>query len=226
MLRSISLFTAPNRGVTFINAAKTKGAAVAGLVGHFCSVTSNGVECSNVGVGGVGGTSLHRSLNVILRSARLFATAIVRGVHCNGLSTASSRMCTTTHLTGTSAFVHRLPSNCGAMLANSNTGLDRNRHRLLTVTHTTVTSPPILVLSRTADSVSAHARHVIRSNVSGLVRNHAAFIVTRELSAIEGDSYVVILRRKHVVREKDRSRLVSGGKGCCRLCAKGATWFA
>lgn len=221
ILRSIGLCTRPKRGVTFMNSAKTNGAAVAGLVGQFCSVRSNGVHCSKVGVGGVGGTSLQRSLKVMLRSARLFANAIGSGVHFKGLSTASRRVITTTGLTGTSKFVHELPRKCSAIVAKSKTGLDRKRQRLLTVTHTTMTSPPMLVLSRTADSVSAHARHVVRRDVSQLVRNHAAFIVTRQLSAMHGSSYVVILRRKEVVRENARSRLVRRGNGCCRLCAKG-----
>ncbi len=219
MLRGMSICTRPNRGITFMNTANTNGAAVAGLVGHFCSVTSNGVECSNVGVGGVGGTSLHHSLNVILRRAGLFANAIVSGVHCNELSTASRRYVSTTHLTNTSSFVTELPRNCSAVLAGGNSGLSRKRHRLVTVTHTTITSPPIVVLSRTASSVSAQARTVMRGNVSGLVRNEAMFIVTRHLSAIGGSSIVVILSRNEVVRHNSRRGLVRRGNICCRLCA-------
>ncbi len=219
ILRSMDICTGPKRGITFMNTANTNGAAVAGLVGHFCSVTSNGVHCSNVGVGGVGGSSLEHSLNVILRRAGLFANAIVRGVHCNQLSTASSRYVRTTHLSNTSSFVAHLPGNCRARLSGGNSGLSRNRHRLVTVTHTTITSPPIVVLSRTASDVSAHARTVMRGNVSDLVRNEAIFIVTRELSAIGGSSIVVILSGNEVVRHKDRDRLVTRGKRCCDLCA-------
>lgn len=233
ILSSVSLCTGPNRGVTFINSANTNGAAVAGLLGHFCRVRGKGVHCSKVGVRGVYGNSLHSSLSVILRSARLFANAVRSGVHCNGLSTARRRIMGTTGLTGTSSFVAELPSNCSAIVANSNTGLDRKRERLVTVTETTITSPPILILSRTADSVSAHARRLVRGNVSGLVGNEAAFIVTRHLSAMHGTSTVVILRRNGVVRHNDRSSLVGRRKGCCRLCANrfrlswwGSTIFA
>lgn len=204
-----------------MNSANTKGAAVAGLVGHFCSVRRNGVHCSKVGVAGVGGSSLEHSLKVMLRSARLFAKAVGRGVHCNGLSTASRRMCRTTELTRTSRFVGVLPGKCSAVLDKSNRRLSRKRHRLLSVTETTMTGPPMLVLSRTASDVSAHARDVMRGNVSGLVGNHAMFIVTRQLSAVEGDSTVVMLSRKGVVRENSRRSLVGLGKACCRLCANG-----
>ncbi len=226
ILGGVDLCTGPNRGVTFINSANTNGAAVAGLVGHFCSISRNRVLVSNIGVGGCSESCLERRVTIILRSARLFANAIVRGVHCNELSTASRRMVTTTGATSTRSFVVQLTSNCSAILRLSNTGLSRNRERLLGVTETTVSGTPVLVLSRTASDISAHARQRVRRNVSELVGGHAAFIVTRQLSAMEGTGTVVILRRNRVVRHNSRSSLLTVGNECCRLCANLArlTW--
>lgn len=224
VLGKISLRTPTKGGVTLMNTAKTKGAAVLGLLPHFFSVRSKRVAVSGRPVSQVRHGDLHHSVTVILRSARLFANAMQRGVHFKHLDTASSRMITTTHLATTRSFVGHLPRKCSALLRGSKTGLDRKRQRLLGVTHTTITSPTVLLLSRTADGVSAHDRVLVRQKLSRLVRKHADLVVTRHLSAVHGTSAVLMLRRKRVVRRNDRRRLLTLGKGCCSLGRRRFGW--
>lgn len=78
--------------------------------------------------------------------------------------------------------------------------------------------PPVLVLSRTASSVSAEARVGVRRTFTGLVRKEAAFVITRHLSAVHRTSIVLMVGSKGVVRRKGRRMLVGGRNFCRRLC--------
>lgn len=66
---SFSTSIGRNRGVTVINPAKTKGAAVVGLLVHFCSIGKNSVGVSKRSIQSFGEDRLHRVFKVILRSA-------------------------------------------------------------------------------------------------------------------------------------------------------------
>lgn len=68
LVYSISFATRPNRGVTIIKAANTNGAALVGLLVHFCRVSNNHVALSNISAHRVSHNRLHRRFNVILRS--------------------------------------------------------------------------------------------------------------------------------------------------------------
>lgn len=117
------------------------------------------------------------------------------------------------------------------MVDRSNNGLDRKRGRLLYVTETVLAGPSVLVLSRTASSVSALARVHIRGTFTGVVGNGADFIITRELSAVGRDSIVLIVGSNGVVRRNARRRLLTGSKFCGGLCGdrftgRWARWLA
>lgn len=211
--------TRPNRAVNLYNPAKTKGDAVVGLLAHCCSVSTKTVLVSNRGVLSIRRSDLHRRINVILRRPFLFSSAILGGLHCTHLRTDRTSYVRTTGRTGTRSFVLHLPRNCSALLARQNDGLDRNRHRLLAVTHVVITGPHLIVLSRTADGISAHARTGVRRTLGHLVTKHADFIVTRHLDAVHRTSGVLILGTKTLIRRNARSRLLSLHKLCCSLCA-------
>lgn len=66
---SFSTSIGSNRGVTVMNPANTKGAAVIGLLVEFCSLGNKDVGMSNCSVGSFGEDDLERVFNVILRSA-------------------------------------------------------------------------------------------------------------------------------------------------------------
>lgn len=223
VLGLISLRIRPNDAITLINPANTNGAAVVGLLSHFCSITRNSIAVSNRSIHSIALRSLHQRVNIVLRSAFVFSNGIHRGVHCNGLSTASTRVRTTTGTIRTRRFVVSLPGKCSAIIRRHNSALSTNRHRLVTFTHILLTSPHVLVLSRTASGVSAHARRTLRTKLGRLLGKHADFVVTRQLSAVRGTSVVYCVSRKRVVRRNGRTRLLTGHNTCCHLCSSRCT---
>ncbi len=225
VLSRLSLRVPTNGGVTLINRSNNNGAAVYSLVPHFCRVLSNSLAVSNISVHSVGLGSLHSRVNIIRRSICLFSNDIHRGVRCKGPKTDSRRVVGTTGVTNTSRFVDALPSNCSACINRHNIGLSNKRGRHVDVTHIFLGGPPVLLLSRTADTLSGRDRHLIRGSLRHLSGNHAALAVTRHLAAVGGTGGVVIFKGGNVVRANARSRLLTGGKACTRLCGASFGWL-
>lgn len=159
----------------------------------------------------------------MFRSIALFGASITRGVHLNGGNTASRRILITTGLTGYSRFIRGLTGNCSARVNRGNYGLSNNRHREVSVTHTFLGGTPVVLLSRTATSLSIRGRALVRATLSGLVRGGAMVIVTREVEAIRGTSGVMILSSKGVTRYSAPSGLVRGSDVFGRVARLRAT---
>lgn len=203
--------------MTLINRSKSKGDALISLLPHFCSISGKDVAVSKASIHSTALCSLHDLVKGIGRRTVLFGSAFFGGVSFKIRKTALRRIRRTTHVTGTRSFVVTDRSKCSAGVNSHNNGLSNKRHRHVDVTHTVLGGPPVLVLSRTASTLSARSRHLIRRTLRGLVHGHAAVIVTRQLSAVHGTSRVYIVRRKRVIRHKQRRRLVTLSKCCGEL---------
>lgn len=217
IVSNVSFSVGHKRAITLIKPSKNNGSALDRLIPHFCSIATNSVLVSNISVHSCARRDLHTRVDIMSRSAILFGSAVRNGVTVNGTKTSRRRVIRTTQVTGTSYFVARTPRNCQAGVNSHNIGLSNNRQRHLSVTHTILGGPSVLVLSRTASTLSARDRGLIRSTLGGLLRNHASMIVTRHLDAVRGTSGVVIISRKHVTRRNARTRLVTHKKVCTGL---------
>lgn len=225
MLGSVGLIVPGKGAVTLIKRDNDKGDAVLSLVPHCCSMRRNRILVSNVGIGSLTMRSLHRLVNGMGRRTVLFGTDFGSGVHFNGASTASRSVTGTTGVTGTCRFVAGSRRNFSAKVNSHNNELSKNRHRHIDVTHTVLGGPPVLVLSRTASTLSARDRHLIRSTLRGLVGAHAAITMTRQLDAVGRTSRVYMLRRNEVIRHNARRRLVAGSKCCGGLRSVRRIWW-
>lgn len=149
----------PTKGsITLINPSNNKGAAVYSLLPHFCSMANKHIAMSKRSVQSLALGDLEDRVNIIRRSICLFSNSVHSGVTCNGPSTARRRVVRTTGYTGVRSFVVRLPSRCSAFINRHNTELSNNRGRHVSVTHIFLGGPPVLVLSRTADTLSGRDR--------------------------------------------------------------------
>lgn len=215
----------PGKGaVTLINRSNSKGSALISLMPHCRSMSRNTLLVSNGGIGSMSVRDLHSLVNGMGRRTVLFGSAFCGGVAFNMRGTAVRRMVRTTGVTGTRSFVVRARGKCSAVVNSHKKHLSNNRHRHIDVTHTVLGGPPVLVLSRTASTLSARSRHLIRRTLRHLVGSHAAVTVTRELDAVGGTSRVYMLCRNSVMREKARSRLVTLGKCCGGLGSVRSLW--
>lgn len=209
ILRSVAL-TVPGKGaVTLINTSKTNGSALTSLVTQFCSPARKGVLLSKLSLQRFSVDSMHREVTVIDRRAFVFGAAMHGGVTCKLDRIESRRICRTTHLTGTLRFVRSLPRGLRAILNSHKIELSNKRHRQVTVTETLLEGPRVLVLSRTADTLSSMSRQLVRRSLRGLSLNEAIVAVTRHLSAVERTSGIMMVRRKGVIRRNACERLLS-----------------
>lgn len=209
----------PTKGaITLIKHSNSNGSAVTDLVAHFCSVSRNRVLVSNRSLHRCALTSLHGRITLISRGIRLFGSAITGGVTCTQARRCDHRRVRrTTHVTCTVSFVGGVSGNLSAIVNRGNILLSNNRHRHVTVTQTLLHSDPVLVLSRTASTLSARSRHTVRTTLSRLRGGHASLIVTRHLSAVRGTSRVIIIRSNIVIRHNARGSLLRRHNICTRL---------
>lgn len=214
ILRKVSIVLSQGSLATLINPSKDKGDAMVGLYTHFCSPAGKHVLFNKMPMQRVRPRGLVDHVSVIFRSICLFRSDVHGGVQFNGDSTASRRVMTTTGGTYYRSFVVRLPRNCSAVIKRKNYALSNNRGRQLSVTHTVLGSTRVILLSRTATSLSPRGRMRVRGTVSALVGKQAIVIVTRHLGAVVKTSRVIILSSKGIRRRNARSRLVYQSNLC------------
>lgn len=218
VLQSISLQMRPKRRITVIKPSNDNGSALTDLVLQLCSPSHNLVYVSKISVQSCARTSLQSRVDIILRSDLLFTTAVNRGVTCNGPGTATTSVHLTTRLTGTRRFVRHLPRNCSALINRQKIALSNNRHRHVSVTHTTIHRSPVLLLSRPAAKLSGSGRHAMVRTLRQITRHSAALVVARSLALTTGTSRVVCVRQNRVLRHNARPSLVRHRKTCTTLC--------
>ncbi len=224
VLSGVRLAVPGNGVVTMIKPSNTNGAALISLLPHCCSAASKNVCVSKIGVGSCCPGSLVDLVKIIARRTVLFGSAVGGGVAFNVRGIPVRSIVHTTGVTGTRSFVRRARRNCRAGVKSHKNGLSKKRHRHVTVTHTMLGGPPVLVLSRTASTLSARDRELIRSRLAGLVGGHASVIVTRHLSAVRRTSRVVIVHTNGVRRHNARGRLSASNKLCSRLYRVRTFW--
>ncbi len=114
------------------------------------------------------------------------------------------------------------PSKCSARVRRNNAGISNKRGRHLYVTHTLLGGPGVLVLSSSADTISAGASTFVEGNFGRFVPSAAGVVVTRHMTSIRSTSLVVIVRGKGVRDINARSRLLGGDRVCGRICLRRA----
>lgn len=208
---SISLSVGSNRAITFINPSNNNGAALTGLVAEFFSTSDNRILMNKIGIGGVRGRSLAGAISCIFRSDGLVANDVFSGVHLTEPSTGLSRIVSTVRGTRYVSVVRGFSDKISAIVNSGNMCLSKKRAREMTVTETVLGGTPVIVLSRTATFTSPSGRIGVRGTLGRLSGGGAIVVVTRQLSAIGGTSYVFILRGNGLVRRNGARRLYDRG---------------
>lgn len=208
---SMSLRVGPGRAITFIKPSNNNGAALTGLVAEFFSTRDNRILINKIGIGGVRGRRLGGAISCIFRGDGLVGTDVHSGILLKGPGTDVRRIVSTLRGTRYLSVVSGFSGNVRAIVKDGNMCLSNNRAREVTVTETVLGGSPVIVLSRTATFTSPSGRIGVRGTLSRLSGSGAIVVVTRELSAIGGTSYVFMLRGNGLIRRKDTGRLGSGG---------------
>ncbi len=112
------------------------------------------------------------------------------------------------------------PRNCRAGVRRNNAGISNKRGRHLYVTHTLLGGPGVLVLSSSADTISAGASTGVETNFGRFVPRAAGVVVTREVDSIVSTSVVVVVSGNGVSTAKARDRLVRDDRVCHRVCRR------
>ncbi len=165
---------------TVLNSDNTKGDAVFGLLLDLCSLRSNDVALGNdVPIS----PSMEKVFSCIPRKGVVISNAVERGVTVTFPGTGRRMVRGTTTTTRVLSCVRDLPRNFSAILSRENTNLSRNRLREVTVTETLIDSTPVLLLSRTASTLSGPARTGILHGV-GTLRSGAMVLIARHASGL------------------------------------------
>lgn len=218
-LRGLDFGVAGNRAITIINVGNTKGAALIGLVLHFCSPGSNRVLCGNVGLGRCRLRDLHKGFTAIFRSCGGFTLSMGRGVVYHRYL-PRSRVLTRRTLgqDNTCNGIDALPRNTGAILAHrfsrGNTNLSNKRTRGATITEVFTHSFSVTILSRPSSTLSPVTRCGVCRGLVRTAGGGAIVCVSRELSDTILSSGVVIVRGNAITRDNARTRLATTNKRC------------
>lgn len=208
MVRSNSIQVGGNSFAIVSKVSNVKGDAFFGLLAKILAPRGNDVDIiSNNGGCRVSGC-VHPLFTCIPRKGVLVDNAVHSGVGLAGDATASSRILRTTGVDYTCSFVGRLPDNLSAILVRGNEKLSRKRVRHLTITETILSNTPIVLLSRTASTLSTRARGGLLLNLESL-GNEAYIVVSRGATTFRITSDIVRVGSK---------RLRSGGVWVCFFC--------
>lgn len=214
VLHNISFAVGPKVLINIIKHDKSNGDALSGLLRKLCRPRSNQILISNFRIEDTSLDSLQRRVSIILRSSFVFGDSIIRGVALNGPSIDTRTIITTTRGTTTRNFVDSLPHNCRAGINRQNATLSKKRQRHVTLTQFFLSRTPVLVLSRTADTLSDRARRAILAGLRHATRSHAILVVARHFRPLGQTSLVLILSGKILMRRNGRAALVRRRKLC------------
>lgn len=183
MLRGIDFDINRNRVVTVINDSNSNGDALLRLLNKLSAPASNSIVFGNRPVDGLSsttGTRLHgRGLNFVCRFRRLLPSfATLRGITVPLLVNGGGPTRVGDHtlrVLGTiklSRHTGRHPSR-----------LSNNRHRHITVTHTLIGGPHLMLTSRPANGLSTHGTSDVFRLLKrlGHLRNATFLIIARSL---------------------------------------------
>lgn len=180
-LRGIGLAIGGKRFLDVVKPSNYNGSALLGVVKLLSTPASNAIRVTKVGAVGVGSgrlTRFHgRGLNFIFRSFRLVGSlGMLSGIRlpllCHGIDTGRHHRTTITILRGInlSRHVHRFPAR-----------LSNNRYRHITVTHTVINGPSVVLTSRPANGLSSGVKTRIVRLLRGLGgrSKHAVIVIAR-----------------------------------------------
>lgn len=158
VLSGASLGVGGNSFITVANVSNVNGDALLGLLLNIFHIGNNGVRLTLRGNALPISGRAEGLFSCIPRNGVLLSNAVESGLAFVGRGTARDRVSRTIHVSYTSRFVGRLPRNLRAIVNRGKVKLSRKRIRELTVTHSVLSSSPVLLLSRTASTLSRGAR--------------------------------------------------------------------
>lgn len=201
-LRGMGLRIGGKRFLDVVKPSNYKGSALLGVVNLLSTPADNAVRVTNAGISNVGSgrlTTFHgRGLNFIFRSFRLVGSlGILSGIRlpllCEGISTGRHHRLTRRMLGGINLdrHVHRVPAR-----------LSNNRYRHMTVTHTVVNGPRVVLTSRPANGLSSgvNTRIVRLLRRLGGRSKHAVIVIARGRRRTGRASHAIHFFSKHRIR--------------------------
>lgn len=193
-----------NRFIALLNPSNYNGSALLHYVTKLASISNNGVLLSNISV--IPLDPRGHKVNVIFRDCTLFpGVAIRRGItfnlHVRGIGTSSDRQ----HITSILGLIRlgRFTTHCPRRLSN-------NRYRQITLTHSLIAQPHLLLLSRPLSTLSTqvHGRlHRRVHRVRHRLNLAAVFIARSRRRTLAVSSHVFLVGRKGVMRDNSTRAL-------------------
>lgn len=206
VLSGLGLCVHRGRFLALLNPDKYKGAALLHVLNNFRAPSSNGVVFSKEGVGDL--PPGHHRLGAMFRGCTLFSrVSVTRGVTFKlGVGNGSGN-CVHSGVRCTLGLI-----GLRKCKSHSPSSLDNNRRRQVTVTHTVMGRPGILLLSRPLNTLSLGLHRSVRCRLVQLGgRLKVAFIcMARSRRRTLAVSSAVIIVGRKCVRRVNAPRSVCG----------------
>lgn len=219
VLGNYSLATHRNRLIKVVKPGNTNGSALLGTVFNLIHVRRNAIALHNRSVAGLHTSVLiGRKITFIPRAGGIFPSlAVRRGVrikYCRGPGVFARRFSQIASVFPTLNRHHGRHTN----------SLSNNRHRVITVNHTLVVRPDILLLSRPDTKLSPTLRSRIFIQIEDVGTANIAIVVIRRGTDqyLRVISHNCILSRNHGTCANANQRL-TGSPGIVRLCLNALT---
>lgn len=210
-LHNVSFAVCRKRFIAVVNASNSNGSALLGALKYLSAPADNRCLLSNISIHAVDGprqTILHgHGVNFMFRGCGLLpGAATMRGIRLPlvcGSSVSTSRE---QGHTVRSLVTIKLNSH----LRRGSGRVSNKRVRHITVTHTLIGGPTIVLTSRTANGLSAHASFRVLMLFRGLrTRNHALVFIARGPRVARCDDHGVHLHSKRMIRSAVGPRVLS-----------------
>lgn len=199
-LHNISFAVCRNRFIAVVKASNSKGDALLGALNYLSAPADKRCCLSNASIHAVNGgthTALHgHGVKFIFRGCGLLpGAATIRGIR---LPLVCGPSCDTTRQRG-GTIRSLVTMNLNSHLVRGDGRVSKKRVRHITVTQTLMGSPTIVLTSRTAKGLSAHASFRVLILFRGLrTRKHAVVFIARGPRVTRCDDHGVALHSKRI----------------------------
>lgn len=220
VLRDCSFAVGPGEQVALVGQTGEGKSTVARLMLRLYDVARGEVLVEGVDVREWDPRALRRHVGLIPQEVFFFAGSVEDNLRLGrDGAVGPAEMRSALAMAHADRVVQALPGGLAEQIRERGANLSQGQRQLLAIARALIYNPPVLALDEATSSVDPEAEALVRSALTGLLRDRASLVIAHRLSTVQRADRILVLHRGRIQESGRHAELIAAGGMYARLCA-------
>jgi ATP-binding cassette subfamily B protein len=213
VLNGVSFRAEPGQTIALVGHTGSGKSSIINLVAKFYLPTQGEILIDEHEIRTVTGSSLHRSLGIVLQQNVLFAGTVADNIRFSRPEATDNEVRAAVEELGFLDLIESLPLGLATMVGENGSRLSVGQRQLVCFARAFLPNPRLVVLDEATSAIDALTDMRLQRSLSLLLSGRTSFVVAHRLSTIRNADLILVLEKGRIVEQgAHRALLAYGGR--------------